>query len=80
MISGFIGGAISAFLCNIVAGRIGGIEVDLVGGLPAFASAPPVVPLAPPAATPTNIKFCVVCGAKMPASAKFCVGCGAAQP
>ena len=30
-ISGFIGGAISAFLYNLVATRIGGIEMDLVG-------------------------------------------------
>ena len=71
-ISGFIGGAISAFLYNLVATRIGGIEMDLIG-------AQAVVPSAPALAMPTATKFCPSCGAKIPANARFCGSCGANQ-
>jgi hypothetical protein len=71
-ISGFIGGAIGAALYNLIAGKIGGIEMDLVGLQDAAATAP--LP-----ATPTPGKFCASCGAKIPSNAKFCGVCGANQ-
>jgi len=85
-ISGFIGGAIGALLYNLVAGRIGGIEMDLVqaAGTPlptppaTFPTAAPVA-TAPPAAAAAPAKFCSSCGAKIYATAKFCGKCGANQ-
>lgn len=71
-ISGFIGGAIGAALYNFVAARIGGIEMELVSVQPAMTSAPPTI-------TPTEVKFCASCGAKILANAKFCGICGANQ-
>lgn len=70
-IAGFIGGAISAILYNLIAARIGGIEMDLVGMQTAMPSAPVQIPAA--------TKFCASCGGKIPASAKFCGICGANQ-
>ena len=68
-ISGFIGGAIGAALYNFVADKMGGIEMELVSTQPAMTSA----------ISPTSVKFCASCGAKLPADAKFCGTCGAAQ-
>jgi hypothetical protein len=70
-ISGFIGGAISAVLYNLVAGKIGGIEMDLIGMQVGITSAPAQMPMA--------TKFCASCGAKIPVNVKFCGICGANQ-
>jgi hypothetical protein len=70
-ISGFVGGAISAILYNLVASRIGGIELDLIGMQSGIASAP--------AQVPTATRFCASCGARIPANVKFCGICGANQ-
>ena len=70
-ISGFIGGAVSAILYNLVAGKIGGIELDLIGIQAGIASAP--------AQVPTATRFCASCGARIPANVKFCGICGANQ-
>jgi predicted lipid-binding transport protein (Tim44 family) len=85
-ISGFIGGAIGALLYNFVAGRIGGIEIDLVQAAGIRLPTPPAtVPAAapvvttPPAAAAAPGKFCSSCGAKISATAKFCGKCGANQ-
>jgi hypothetical protein len=70
-ISGFIGGAISAILYNLVAGKIGGIEMDLIGMQAGIPSAP--------AQISTATRFCASCGARIPANVKFCGICGANQ-
>jgi hypothetical protein len=46
---GFIGGVIMAFLYNVIAGRIGGIEIDLSSGAPVqlpVPVSPPTIPSA----------------------------------
>lgn len=87
-ILGFVGGAIIALLYNIVAGKIGGIEMDLIKMQAAAtpipiqpASVPTAAPVAtaPPAAAAAPVKFCSSCGAKISATAKFCGKCGANQ-
>lgn len=40
-IMGFIGGAIGALIYNIAAGIVGGIKIDLEGGVPEYAPPPP---------------------------------------
>jgi hypothetical protein len=72
-ISGFIGGAISAALYNMVAGGIGGIEMDLVGMQAAMPSAPIQIPAAtkPP-------PFCGHCGRRttlLPGQGFYCYDC-----
>ena len=85
-ISGFIGGAIGALLYNIVAGKIGGIEMDLVQAAGTPLPTPPAtvptaapVATAPPVAAAAPAKFCSSCGAKISATTKFCGKCGANQ-
>jgi len=71
-ISGFIGGAIGALLYNLVAGKIGGIEMNLIG-LQAAA-----IPIRTQPATATLV--CSRCGGKLSADAKFCRKCGVSVP
>ena len=87
-ISGFIGGAIGAFLYNLVAVRIGGIEMDLVR-VQVAVTPPPTQPAtvltaAPqiataPVADAASARFCPRCGAKISSTANFCGICGANQ-
>jgi hypothetical protein len=87
-ISGFIGGAIGAFLYNLVASKIGGIELDLVrvqaaAPLPTppatIATAAPAIATVAPVADAAPARFCSHCGAKISATADFCGKCGAKQ-
>jgi hypothetical protein len=87
-ISGFIVGAIVAFLYNLVAGRIGGIEMDLVRVQAAVTpplTQPATIPTAAPpiATTPVTsaapARFCSHCGGRISATASFCGSCGANQ-
>ena len=85
-ISGFIGGAIGAFLYNLVAARIGGIEMDLVRVQAAVTTAPPVQPATIPTAAPIPTQPTTI-PAPAPvltappvadaAPARFCPRCGA---
>ena len=87
-ISGFIEGAIGAFLYNLVAARIGGIEMDLVRVQAALTPAPTqpatIPPVAPPVATaPVSdeapARYCSHCAARISSTAMFCGSCGAKQ-
>ena len=87
-ISGFVGGAIVAFLYNLVATKIGGIEMDLIRVQPAV-TPPPTPPATVPAAAPPTAaapvtgaapaRFCSHCGGRISPTANFCGSCGANQ-
>jgi TM2 domain-containing membrane protein YozV len=87
-ISGFIGGAIGAFLYNLVAARIGGIEMDLVRVQAALTPAPTQPATIPTTAQPiatapvsdaAPTRYCSHCAARISSTAMFCGSCGAKQ-